>query len=902
MSTLTFQSNVGYNSIGKAYQGDGVQVNRRRLADTLAARLKLPTIKVSILVTVTAGMWLKGAVVHSGRVMKFTVPTFVTEVLMNGGEITLTKTISLATCVATVATFFYDSATKVLYVNPPNPTSRSFFDDTYQARLIFYFSKHPKKLRGVFWDPRLVSAPDISLRIEPKFSGVGQIGGGKLTLNNGDGYFDQLDENVQWDAGRVIMEIGADMPDGQGDMAESDYQKVGTWRTERTGREGLNFALNLREPKTNLENKIPHREYTRSEFPNIAEDLLGKPIPMAWGTLFSKAPILIDKAAKKFKIADHPIWGIEAIRIKTTTEGWKTINYATVDNNRAEFTLGGDWTDEEVAVDFKGRKNPDGSLMENPADIAADVLNYVGESKMDATSFFLAREWFVIGKDRFGQEVTELAPCIHLDTHRTGLEVMSQINNICGTFLFVDHEGFWRFSPFVPVRGQDLDPLAGNPMQTFTDREILEGSMSKTVDSAKLFSKVVVRYAERTVEGWAPTVSDEVKRNQFIHDLPPQFTETKTVGLGKSDDADYWLERFLNGEARPLTRYTFTVPWPGLFILPGDKARVNHTLRGINAVLEVYEAHYNFNSPPTVRLVAGNLRGWGDTFCFLADDGADGGIPQAGLHLWLAATDLALPQSAGVQQWLDRSGKQNHATQSVAAKRPIYSGFSGPNDDPAVSLASGQYLDLPAFAAGFQAGELFIVLRAPDPATSGLSNCPYSFGATGDDTAYPNTAGTIGEAFGVSTAVNIADPASSLSDQFHVYNVSVTSANITARLDNVSLASVAHSDFRFASPHYLGRGVTSSVYFGGEICEIIVYDRVLSAAERAQVVQYLSDKFLFGIVALGTSPDWNPAWTDTQVANARQNRGYYTGQDGNLKETDMADATDARSYWPGRIM
>lgn len=905
---LTYTSNVGYNSIGKTYSGDGVLVNRRRLSDELADRLKLPTAKVSVLITATAGMWLKGAIVHSGRVMKFgskaPIPTFVDEVVMNNGELTLTKKDALADCVSTAGTFYYDSANSLLYVHPANPTSRSFFDDTYQAKLTFYFAKTQKKLRGKFWEPLLVSAPDVSLRIESRFGGVGHIGGGTLTLNNARGYFDLLDDSIQWDAGKIVMEVGIDLAGGSGDMDESDYQTVGTWRIERTERRGTEFVLTLREPKTSLENKIPHKEFTRAEYPNIEENLLGKPIPMAWGTLFGVSPVLIDKAAKKFKLADHAIRSIQEIRIQDDEEGWVTVNPATQNLDRAEFTLGAEWTDEPVSVDFLGRKRPDGTLMENPADVMQDLLNYCGESRLDATTFQLTREWFRMGSDRFGQEVTELAPCIYLDDHRTGLDVAGEINNIAGTFLFIDYQNNWRFGVFAPVRTQDLDPVAGSVIQQFSEQEIYEGSMSKTVDSAKLFSKLVVRYGERRTEGWAPTVTHEIQRNQFIHNLAPQFVETKTIGVGKSGDAEYWLQRFLTMDAEPLTKYSFTVPWQGLFLLPGDKCQVSHSRHSLNSVLETLEVHYNFNSPPSVRIVAGNLRGWGDTFGFWADEGSDGSIPQAGLHLWLAASDLQLSQGATVQQWPDKSGRQNNATQATLSKRPIYSGFSGPNDDPAVSFATGQYLDLPAFMAGKQAGEIFTVLRSGgDPLTDVGSNVPYSFGNTGDDTTYPNAAGVIVESFGQDNGQNTADPASSLVDAFHIYNAAVTPSNLSAWLDGAALSSAALAfNFGFTSPHYIGRGALVTSYFGGEICEIIVYDRVLSAAERSQVVQYLSDKYQLGLVAAGTSPDWDDSWTDAQVADARQNRGYWSALDGDDRETDMADTDDPRSFWAGRLL
>jgi hypothetical protein len=41
---------------------------------------------------------------------------------------------------------------------------------------------------------------------------------------------------------------------------------------------------------------------------------------------------------------------------------------------------------------------------------------------------------------------------------------------------------------------------------------------------------------------------------------------------------------------------------------------------------------------------------------------------------------------------------------------------------------------------------------------------------------------------------------------------------------------------------YIGRGINNT-YFNGEISEILVYDRVLSADETAAVEKYLRNKF-----------------------------------------------------------
>lgn len=868
---------------------------------------------IQFLLTVTAGFWLKGAVVHSGRTHKFTempadqYPIEVSGVYRNGGELSLAEATSIANCVATTESFYFDSGNRTLYVTPPDPASRSIHDDTYSAKLTFYFSRKPKNLRGVHWDGRLDSAPNLSLRIDPRFTGVGQIGGGNAAFANRDEFFDQIDE-IQWDAGTLTMEIGIDYPDGTSDMDEADYQKVGTWRIEKVGRSGGNFTLTLREPKTALENKIPNRTFTKAEFANIADDIVGKPIPWAYGTLFGVSPVSINKATRNFKLADHRIKSVEAIRVRNSngSGGWQSVNYETVNLEKAQFTLSADdWSDnQDVSVDFLGRTNLDGSLMENPADIMADLLDRCGEIQLDSESFNLSRAAYRIGTDRFGVEVTKLAPCIYLSDQRTGIDVASELNSIAGSFLFIGHDGYWRYGAFKPVRADDLDPMAGTIIQQFSERDMFRDSVTKEVDASKLASEIIVEYAPRKAEGWSQRTQLSNAASGFLHALPPQFIETKKVGLAKKTDADYWGQRYLSTEAQPMTKFAFALPWIGFFLLPGDKVKADHERLELNHVLEVIEAHYNFNSPPQVRFVLGNNRGWGDRFGFWR--GKDVSTPPSlDLVCWLKPEAHIYTEGQKVLIWRDSSGENTHAT--------LYFGTTGPvlkqqtlsaNGFPVVYFGKegtiGHTMSIAPFFKRAQ-GEVFAVLKPDTIAPTGNANRIWNMLGL-DSTAFPMPAGTIREsAFSDATVTGISG--ASIVAGWNLYNVSRSVGNMTVRVNNT----VAYNanpgsniivEAGVQNVLYLGPATTVE-WFDGAFAEVLVYDRVLSASERTTVLQYLSDKYRLALVAASASVPWNPAWTDGQVADARQNNGYWAEQSGG-KESKMADITDRRSFEPSR--
>src|ERR1041385_235706 len=109
----TYGANIGYGS-DVSYAGTEILALRRSIPQNLLDRLEKPNATVSILITVTAGMWLKGAVQHSGRTYKFpNVPVEVSGVFKNNADMGLATAVSLSSCIATAGTFFYDSAAKM---------------------------------------------------------------------------------------------------------------------------------------------------------------------------------------------------------------------------------------------------------------------------------------------------------------------------------------------------------------------------------------------------------------------------------------------------------------------------------------------------------------------------------------------------------------------------------------------------------------------------------------------------------------------------------------------------------------------------------------------------------------------------------------------------------------------
>lgn len=286
---------------------------------TVAQAIVHPTATVNILAEITAGIWVRAWVADGTYTNSYKVDLRFT----NGNGKTNSHTVTAVSWNRSTALTAQSSASAVnsnagswyhdgtyLWVRP---VSGSIFDATVQATVKFYVGVNQKVLNSIYWDPRIESAPSISQRIEAVFGDVGQVGGGTLALKNADGFFNQL-EGLQWNAGTVTLKVGVDLPGG--DMAWADYETLATWRIEDWQDDGDSFELKLVEPKSRVKAKIPIDVFSRDDYPNIDDQHVGKPIPIAYGANYGVEPICVNPGTKTFKVAGHAIKGFDAVRLK----------------------------------------------------------------------------------------------------------------------------------------------------------------------------------------------------------------------------------------------------------------------------------------------------------------------------------------------------------------------------------------------------------------------------------------------------------------------------------------------------------------------------------------------------------------------------------------------------------
>lgn len=215
------------------------------------------------------------------------------------------------------------------------------------------------------------------------------------------------------------------------------------------------------------------------------------------------------------------------------------------------------------------------------------------------------------------------------------------------------------------------------------------------------------------------------------------------------------------------------------------------------------------------------------------------------LQLWLRAQSLDLSNGARVGTWVDSSGKGNSGSQSTLDSQPrkiddVLNGypvvrFDGDND----------FFTFANFLSTFAAGEIFIVLRPkkdPQPveARSGL----WDMGSETLISHYPWTNGVIYDEFGTTARKAVGNPAPSLAE-WRLYNVRSATNAWSAHLDGVQLFATATNTVGWPTVPRLG-GV-SSIFFDGDIAEVLIYGSILSTFDRGRLAEYFRRKYRLAI-------------------------------------------------------
>lgn len=212
-----------------------------------------------------------------------------------------------------------------------------------------------------------------------------------------------------------------------------------------------------------------------------------------------------------------------------------------------------------------------------------------------------------------------------------------------------------------------------------------------------------------------------------------------------------------------------------------------------------------------------------------------------GIVLWLDADDDTTLSLSGsnVTQWDDLSGNDNHATPLTTDVRPK-SGTRTINSKNAIEFDGTDFLETPDLELTEYTE--FIVFQADNVITDGASlTTAIMGGAGGKDTRYIRRSDLWLWEDGVQAipSTNISTNGVYISTASH----DATTLDAELRLNGESQGVVNRAMPTGGTTPYRIGAFSTNLWYDGVIAEIIVYDRVLSAAEKQQVEAYLTAKW-----------------------------------------------------------
>lgn len=221
------------------------------------------------------------------------------------------------------------------------------------------------------------------------------------------------------------------------------------------------------------------------------------------------------------------------------------------------------------------------------------------------------------------------------------------------------------------------------------------------------------------------------------------------------------------------------------------------------------------------------------------------------LALWLDANDASTitETSGSVSQWNDKSGNNSHATQSTGAAQPI-TGTRTANGLNALDFdGTDDFMDLPSsLYTGLGEGNntMFFVFKndAPDDQQRYISGFAFGGGSTRYGLIYSLTLGSDISGFNASSFDPVNLDTITADTDTHIDGVTRNGSNVTVFRDgSTHIKTEVKGSNVTVTGMRLGANGTPSEFLHGALCEILIYKKALTDAEKNLVGNYLATKW-----------------------------------------------------------
>ncbi len=503
--------------------------------------------------------------------------------------------------------FFWDGvASQALIISMPDGSNPQARGVTVEAIATYRFSDGPTDYNGYRWKPWILGQPSLTRSVTPDFSSITQLGTGSVTFQNETHWFDTR-ENQNWDAGRATLILGA------AGLPWSEFKTQATFVPNAPILTDNNFKLSLQDPIVLVDTYYPSATYSTATYPNLDPAALGKPIQVAYGKILGVVPTCINIGAGVFKVAGHAITSFDGCRVQSQTTGlWQTVNFASVNTATAQFSLASiDFTfGQVVVVDFSGKPNAHGYLMDNPADIIQDLITNLGQPTNTA-GFAAARARYDAGYQGtdMNHRVSVHTPSIYLDTQAKALSTIQEVMQNVRAYLQTANDGTLTMTPFRNYQISTLPQINDNNI--FGPGITIDGNgtSSQYVQAGTKVSQAQVTYGVRQVEGISQLATWTNARNKNTRLMPTDVIEPMTSLFNNSSDALYLAQCLVNEYRVDPKVWSVTLKWLPMTWPAGQQVWAYFPRHCVSFVLEVLTVALDLTTRKC-KLTLGNLRGF----------------------------------------------------------------------------------------------------------------------------------------------------------------------------------------------------------------------------------------------------------------------------------------------------
>ena len=434
---------------------------------------------------------------------------------------------SVSDCQTIESSFYYNSGTNDLYVHCPNHNDPDLFNMRIGVVFGYSMGSQDPFYNNSIYEDRIKSIPSINKQKGSLFFGQVSFDGGEVTLANEDSEFDEFaeDNEIFGNVARLFL--------GFEGLEYSEFSKIFTGYVENIEISNTEMKVDIQDKRKNLQRAIPTAFYNQTDYPDLKDKNVNKPIPVCYGECDNISVICLNEeedpapANYDFLICDmqfhDAINAITEVRVEGVVKAVSASSLAdaTFSLAAADYTPG-----DKVTADIKGYEDPSGNLIENALDIMADLfLNYYNLSFN--SNFFNTAHW---------DKANALDINLFINKQTKFIDIIVKICNSTRCIFLIEDDG--RYS-------SRIFNSEGAVRYEINENEILDFFAIK-YDMSKLISSVLIGYDKDWDEDEYLLLLDDSNESTVFNSFETYNQERFDTLLLNSSDAQTYADNILD--------------------------------------------------------------------------------------------------------------------------------------------------------------------------------------------------------------------------------------------------------------------------------------------------------------------------------------------------------------------